>query len=202
MKEKIYKLFSGSKEQSNVKSEAQNCVEFNSILEYCEQYREQLILYCQQYFKCEYEYAEDCVQNAYVALVENLKNGIEIRNYKSWLYAVALNYKNRIIKEKEKQNEYIFMSNKEKDEALTNAVFYEPDYVEDIVSDKMIAERALRILSSLSKDEKRLYIAYYIEDKKLAEIAEEFGISNSAIRKRHSLLRKKIYKKVKEYEEY
>ena len=37
-------------------------------MEDCEQYRKDLIRYCYQFFEYEYEYAEDCVQEAYVAL--------------------------------------------------------------------------------------------------------------------------------------
>ena len=42
-------------------------------MNFYEQYRKPLILYCSQYFDCEHEIAEDCVQDAYVALLENLK---------------------------------------------------------------------------------------------------------------------------------
>lgn len=40
----------------------------DEIMEDCEQYRKDLIRYCYQFFEYEYEYAEDCVQEAYVAL--------------------------------------------------------------------------------------------------------------------------------------
>lgn len=181
-------------------SKIKNSNNINEVLDFCEQYRSQLIQYCLQYFDCEYEYAEDCVQNGYVALVENLNNGIEISNYKAWLYTVVLNYKNKAIKEKQKRNEYDFASNEEKDFVLNNTLSYEPDYLENIVSDRMIEERALRIISSLKPDEKRLYFQYYLEGKKLREIADSFGVSPTALRKRHSALKKKIHKKIKELE--
>ena len=86
----------------------------DKIMEDCEQYRKDLIRYCYQFFEYEYEYAEDCVQEAYVALLESLNNGVEIKNYKSWLYAVVLNYKNKVMKDKIKRNEFIFTDNEEK----------------------------------------------------------------------------------------
>ncbi len=174
--------------------------EINKIVESCEQYRTQLIQYCLQYFECEYEYAEDCVQDAYVALIENLKNGIEINNYKAWLYTVVLNRKNKVIKDKLKRNEFDFISNEEKDAVLNNTIVYEPDYLENIVTDKMIEERAVRIISSLAPDEKKLYIAYYLNRKKLKEIADDFGISHPTVRKRHTSLKRKIKKKIKDFE--
>ncbi len=172
----------------------------DEVLEFCEQYRSQLIQYCLQYFDCEYEYAEDCVQNGYITLVENLNKGIEINNYKAWLYTVVLNYKNKAIKERKKRNEYYFISNEEKEFVLNTTLIYEPDYVEDIVTDKMIEERALQIISSLKPDEQKLYFEYYVEEKKLKEIAYDLGVSPPTLRKRHIALKKKILKKIKEYE--
>lgn len=172
----------------------------DDVLEFCEQYRSQLIQYCLQYFDCEYEYAEDCVQNGYITLVENLNKGMKINNYKAWLYTVVLNYKNKAIKERKKRNEYYFISNEEKEFVLNTTLIYEPDYVEDIVTDKMIAERALQIISSLKPDEQKLYFEYYVEEKKLKEIAYDLGVSPPTLRKRHIALKKKILKKIKEYE--
>lgn len=99
----------------------------DNILEECEQYRKDLVRYCSQYFEFEYAYAEDCVQEAYIALYENLSQGIEISNYKSWLYKVVLNYKNKALKDKIKRNELDFLDNEEKDQTLNNAFSYEGD---------------------------------------------------------------------------
>lgn len=174
----------------------------DAIMADCEQYRKQLINYCLQYFECEYEYAEDCVQDAFVALYENLKKGIEIHNYKSWLYSVTLNYKNKVIKYKITRNEYEFTDNEEKDTTINNAISYNPDYVYSMVSDKTIEERAIHIISRLKPDEKKLFKLYYWEHKKLKEIAEVLGITYDTVRKRHEKLKKKIIIMIKEYEEY
>lgn len=171
-------------------------------MNYCEQYREQLIQYCSQYFDYEYEYAEDCVQDAYVALLENLNNGVEIKNYKSWLYAVVLNYKNKTIKDKIKRNEFDFADNEEKDEAIENSKSYNPDYIDQMTTDKMIEEQALHIISQLDPDEKELYISYYWKHKKLKDIATELNVTHDTIRKRHEKLKKKLNKKIKDFENF
>lgn len=174
----------------------------DAIMANCEQYRNQLIKYCLQYFECEYEYAEDCVQDAFVALYENLKKGIEIHNYKSWLYSVTLNYKNKVIKDKITRNEYEFTDNEEKDTTINNAISYNPDYVDSMVSDETIEERAIHIISKLKPDEKKLFKLYYWEHKKLKEIADILGITYDTVRKRHEKLKKKIMKMIKAYEDY
>lgn len=192
-----------SKKIQKVKSTSGNTrsEEIDAILESCEIYRNQLIQYCLQFFECEYEYAEDCVQDAYVALFENLNNGIEIKNYKAWLYTVVLNYKNKTIKDKLKRNEYDFKSNAEKDAALNNTS-YEPDYLDDIITDEMIEEQALKIISSLNPDERKLYVSYYLKHKKLKDIANDLGVSPPTMRKRHTALKRKIKQKVKDFEKF
>ena len=191
-----------TKLDSEQKNNALTQENIDVIMADCEQYRNQLIKYCLQYFECEYEHAEDCVQDAFVALYENLKKGIEIHNYKSWLYSVTLNYKNKAIKDKIKRNEYEFTDNEEKDTAINNAISYNPDYVDSMVSDDTIEERAIHIISKLKPDEKKLFKLYYWEHEKLKEIAEVLGITYDTVRKRHEKLKKKIIKMIKEYEDY
>lgn len=172
----------------------------DAIMEECEQYRKDLIRYCSQFFEYEYHYAEDCVQDAYIALYDNLSQGIEISNYKSWLYKVVLNYKNKAIKDKIQRNEQDFLDNEEKDQVLNNTLSYEPDFVENMITEETIEERMLIILSSLNKNEQYLYFSHYHDKKNLKIIAQEMGISHTAVRQRHVELTKKIKKMIKEYE--
>jgi len=182
------------------KSESRKKENIDKIIEECEAYRKDLIRYCLQYFEFEYEYAEDCVQEAYIALYDNLSRGIEIKNYKAWLYKVVLNYKNKALREKIKRNEQDFLDGEEKDQFLNNALSYEPDFVEDMITDETIEERMMIILSSLNKKEQHLYFAHYHDKKNLKEIAKEMGISHTAARQRHVELRKKIIKMIEDYE--
>lgn len=175
-------------------------ISIDEIMKECEQYRKDLIRYCSQFFEYEYEYAEDCVQEAYIALYENLSKGIEISNYKSWLYKVVLNYKNKSLKDKIKRNELKFLDNEEKDHVINNTLSYEPDFIENMITDETIEERMLIILSALNKDEQYLYFAHYHDKKNLKIIAQDMGISHTAARQRHVELRKKIKKMIKDYE--
>ncbi len=184
------KLPSGSARKSD------RDIEF--IMQECEQYRQQLIKYSLQYFGCEYEYAEDCVQEAYVFLYESLKKGNEIKNCKSWLYAVTLNRKNSLIKEKVKRNEADFENNEEKDSVIKNALCYNPDFLNEIVTDEDINSACADILARLNQDEKKLYLLYYVQGKKLKDIATQTKVSYTAIRKRHEKLKKKLLKLIKE----
>lgn len=166
----------------------------------CEKYRKNLIQYCFQFFECEYEYAEDCVQEAYTALYENLCKGIKITNCKAWLYKVVLNQKNKAIKEKTNRNELDFDDSEEKDKIIENSLTYNPDYTDEIISDEVIEQQMLIIISKLSKDEQHLYFAHYHDKKDLKIIAQEMGITHAAARQRHVQLKKKIIGYVKEFE--
>lgn len=182
----------------NKSANSQNFID--KVMEECEQYRKDLMKYCSQFFEYEPEYVEDCVQEAYLALYENLSNGIEITNYKAWLIKVVLNNKNKIIKYKINRNEYDFTDTETKEQVINDACAYEPDYVEKMITDEIIEERMMKILSSLNKDEQYLYFAHYHDKKNLKIIAQEMGISYTAARQRHVELRRKIMNKIDEYE--
>lgn len=172
----------------------------NKIMEDCEIYREKLIQHCQLHFQLGYEDACDCVQDTYVALYENLLRGIKISNYRAWLYQVTINYNNKIIRNKLKRNEYDFLNNEDKDKAIENNLYYNPDYVDNMVTDETIEKRAVKIVSSLNKDEQNLYIAHYWKQQSFVEISKSLGLDSSTVGKRHAKLKKKILKMIKDYE--
>lgn len=174
--------------------------EVSEIIALCEKYRDELTQYCRSFFGCEHAYAQDCVQNVYVALYESLRKGINIGDYKAWLYTVTRNYANKTLKDRIKRNEYIFESEQHKDDVINNALFYNPDYLNLMVTDDVIDERAEKIIADLTDDERRLFELHYSENISLKQIAEMLGISYTAVRKRHQTLRRKIEKAVKEYD--
>ena len=111
-----------------------------------------------------------------------------------------LNNKNKIIKDKINRNEYDFTYTETKDQVINDSCVYEPDYVDKMITDEIIEERMMKILSSLNKDEQYLYFAHYHDKKNFKIIAQEMGISHTAARQRHVELRKKIMNKIDEYE--
>lgn len=193
-------LIRGSINKVSNQVETKNKKQIDRIMNNCEIYREKLIKHCQLNFNFDYDAACDCVQSTYLALYENLLNGVEINNYRAWLYKVTMNYRNKALREKIRKNEYDFLSNEEKDLALENSFVYNPDYVENIVSDLEIEKRYIKIISSLSEDEKNLYIEHYLQKKTFAEIGSALGIKAGTIERRHAKLKKKILKMIKNLE--
>ena len=163
-------------------------------------YRERLIKHCLLHFDYDRDTAEDCVQEAYLVLYDSLARGVEISNIRAWLYQVTINYGKKAIRDKLKRNEYDFADNEEKDSIMENALSYEPDFVDNMISDETIEERALKIIASLDDSDKALFISRYRDKKSFVEIASNQDISPELARKRHELLRKNILKKIKDYE--
>lgn len=178
-----------------IKHQSENTV-FLSDFESLESYRKKLVDYCVWYLDLDEEAAKDCVQDAYVTLFVQLSKGIEIKNSVAWLYKAVLNNKNHVIRDRKKRNEFAFLTNEEKDYAMENAEFYEP-YTET-VTEEQIEEQPMLILSSLSEDERALYYAKYIENKKITEIAKAWKMNSSTLNKRHLKLKSKIIKMVHE----
>ena len=174
--------------------------EIRKAIEECDAYREKLIKHCRLRFDYDRETAEDCVQNAFAALYDNLARGVKIKNPLAWLYQVTLNYSNRELRERIRRREYGFAKSEEKEAVMEKALAYSPDFLENMVSDEAIEDRAMRILSTLNKDEKALYIARYRLGKSFETIALETELSPAAVRKRHERLRKKLMKMIKAFE--
>lgn len=78
---------------------------------------------------------------------------------------------------------------------------YEPDYENSIITDETIEECAVKIISELTPDERKLYELRYYKGKQFKEIADILGISYTAVRKRHEKLRGKIIEKINRYED-
>lgn len=166
-------------------------LEIDSIINDCEKYRSRLINYCLKSFSFDYATSQDTVQNAYVALYENLLGGVKIENYKAWLYRVTFYFADKAAKEAKKRNECELTSNLEisDDSAMTIEDKIDNKNME---SDLQVNEAALSIISKLKQNERELYMMYYCENKKLKDIAEKLNVSEITLRKRHSRLKKKL----------
>ncbi len=161
------------------------------IVKSCRGLRKQLIEYCMRYTQT-FEDAEDCVSFAFTAMVETLNKGTVINYPKAWLYKVSLNEAIRLEKERARLMENDYLNNDYKDSVIENSGIYEPDYLDEIIDDGVIKHCALKIIQSLTDDEKALYLKYYTQHKGLKDIANELGLSYVAVRKRHQRLKEHL----------
>lgn len=129
-------------------------------------------------------------------------HGVKISNHKAWLYKVTLNCGKKSVKEKIRRNKYDFEDNEKKEYVLENILQYNPDYIENMVTDKEIEKQAVKIISSLSNEEQILYIEYYCKHRKIKDIAQTTNVSSQTLKKRHQRLKKKINKQIKKFEKF
>jgi RNA polymerase sigma factor (sigma-70 family) len=172
----------------------------SNIIVECEKYRTQLVKKCLPLCDYNIDDSNDCVQDAYLSLIDSLNKGCHINNYKAWMYKVSLNKANKLIKLKIKQKEYCLFNNQYMNGIINELLIYNPDFLEFNITDDMINKKADYIISLLNDEEKNLYELYYIKKIKLIEISKYLNISYSLIRKKHEFLKKKIVYLVKKCE--
>lgn len=60
-------------------------------------HRQKVLGVCMRYFGFSIDDAEDCVQEAFFSLYDNLAQGKEIQNPMAWIYKVAVNQGKRLV---------------------------------------------------------------------------------------------------------
>lgn len=180
-------------------SEKHEILSIEKIVNDCEKYRSKLLNTCLVYFRNEPDMAEDCVQEAYLALLENLKKGVVIYNYEGWLIKVALRRKDKVIRDKLKRKEYEFESCEKKDNVIESSLVYNPDFNDAIITDEMVLKTAIQIISMLEEKDRYIYCEHYIKHRKLVEIAKDLSMSEGALWKRNERIKHKLKKHIKNY---
>lgn len=89
-------------------------VTVQKTVEDCQRYREKLYWRCRLYFRDWPDYAEDCVQEAYIELMQALRAGRCIHNYEAWLFKVAILKGQVMIREEKMRREMQFENSSDK----------------------------------------------------------------------------------------
>lgn len=148
-------------------------------------YYQRLVAYASARLGDYREFSEDCVQEAFVVFHGKLQEGEEFSHPEAFLYRTVDN----IVK---KQRSKRFA-----EESLAVSLDDENNEV-NLKSDEDIDfEKYIKLLEKkLTADEKKLYFAKYIQEKKIEEIAKEQDLTVAAVTMRLSRLRQKIKKEL------
>ena len=68
-----------------------------NIIDACNMHRQKVLGVCMRYFGFSIDDAEDCVQEAYFALYNDLLQGKKIQNPTAWLYKGAINQGKKLV---------------------------------------------------------------------------------------------------------
>lgn len=131
------------------------------------------------------EFSEDCVQEAFVVFYNKLRDGETFEYPEAFLYRTVDN----IVK---KQRSKRFA-----EENMAVSLDDENNIIELKSDEDVDYEKYIRILEKkLTPDEKKLYYAKYVQEKKIEDIAKERDMTLAAVTMRLSRLRQKVKKEL------
>ena len=165
-------------------------VTVQKTMEDCQRYRDKLYWRCRLYFRDWPDYAEDCVQEAYIELMQALRAGRCIHNYEAWLL---------MIREEKMRREMQFENSSDKVIAMEQAGIYQqtfPSETDSDPTDEEIRRRAVTVLSKLNDTDRRIYYEHYVRRKPLRQVAAELNMTENAVSKRHVRLKEKIKRSI------
>lgn len=145
------------------------------------------------------DYAEDCVQEAYIELMQALRAGRCIHNYEAWLFKVAILKGQVMIREEKMRREMQFENSSDKVIAMEQAGIYQqtfPSETDPDPTDEEIRRRAVTVLSKLNDTDRRIYYEHYVRRKPLWQVAAELNMTENAVSKRHVRLKEKIKRSI------
>lgn len=129
--------------------------------------------------------AEDLSQTILLEILQNINKGVKINNFDYYIWAICKNQYNRYLKQIVHTRETLDFV-EEIDEPGNNiSILDEMVYNENIV-------RMNAAIKLLSKDYSEILYAYYVEDKKLAYIAEELKLPLGTVGRKLSEIREKL----------
>ena len=175
-------------------------VTVQKTVEDCQRYRDKLYWRCRLYFRDWPDYAEDCVQEAYIELMQALRAGRCIHNYEAWLFKVAILKGQVMIREEKMRREMQFENSSDKVIAMEQAGIYQqtfPSETDPDPTDEEIRRRAVTVLSKLNDTDRRIYYEHYVRRKPLWQVAAELNMTENAVSKRHVRLKEKIKRSIR-----
>lgn len=139
---------------------------------------------------------EDCEQEVFLIIASEITNILKHPHIEGWICVccrnVATNYNSKVL---DKLNNIV-----ELEENLSDNLSLEDVVINQIIYNNAIDNRALeKILLSLSDSDKVLYSLKWVDKIEEKQIAEQLGISLSAVKNRIARLRRKIQLEVKKY---
>ncbi len=140
------------------------------------------------------DYMDDCMNDCLMAVWENIGYyDMEKSSFKNWLGGIAkykcIDYKRKYLKECNYENI--------DDLELADKQDIEQDFIK-----KEVNKEVESMLNALSEVDKEIFIKFYLEEKKVAEIATSLGLSEDIIYKRLSRGRKKLRTKFLKFKRY
>ena len=136
--------------------------------------------------------AEDCVQEVFIVLYQNMDRLDNLERIDGWLYKTADHLVKRANVNAAREKKKIESIDDAGNPSVLNTLIYEERFDLTEVSG-VDGEKCLReIFESLTETEINLWDLYYRRRKSLREVSEALELSESAVKSRVSRLKRKI----------
>ncbi len=133
-----------------------------------ERYRKPLLARCKRMLSS--DRAEDAVQQTFLGTWKAIEQGTEIRDIRAWLYRSALNHSLNAVK----AAGYDYA---ELHESLAGGIVPEAD-----AERKLVMRETLAGIAALPERQREALLKTAVEGRSHAEVAQEFGMSDTAVR--------------------
>lgn len=140
-------------------------------------YGEKLLRYATAIL-CDYQEAEDIVQDSFIAAYENRK-GFDGENLSAWLYKITYNLSLNQLKKRK----ILYFSKIHNKEAMKQ-------------KDEGLSDEILRALRKLKPKERALLYGRIMEEQSYEELSELTGVSSPTLRKRYQRAKDKLAKEI------
>lgn len=138
--------------------------------------------------------AEDLCQNILLQILISIRSGREIENFYAFSWSVADHVYADFSEKRKKQTSILSTTGHE--ENLQNIAENPLDDWLDMQEDQANLKRILRRIAWLSKIYREVTVMYYLDQKRVNQIAFELGITVSAVKQRLHFARKTIQREV------
>lgn len=136
--------------------------------------------------------AEDCTQEVFILLYQNLEKLESPEKIDGWLYKTADHLVKRAYIKAAKEKKRIQSIDADDGYSVYNMLLYEEDYDFEAAAQKDADQCFQTIFKALTDAEIRIWNLYYRQRKPLREVSEILGLSESAVKSRVSRLKRKI----------
>ena len=134
-----------------------------------------------------YLLVEDCVQDAFLYAIEAYDEYKHYLNPVGWVVRVAQNKVRSRYRNELRHGNVIFPVHSEQGENVTFSVYA----LEEELSRRETIETIVKIYYLLSDHEKRVFVAYFLNDMSQKETAESTGLSENSVRAAIGRIRKR-----------
>lgn len=143
--------------------------------------------------------AEDVVADISLYLYVAISEGKIHSNPVAWLNAVTENCIKKKYTEMNKKKNLLVEYNEENVDCVEDYTDAEDLFIDSLISENSIDYLSVQVIRELKDKERELYKSLYIKGMRMQEIADELGITVTAVRERSCRLTKKLKLLAKSY---